>query len=580
MSSRGEKVLVLGEGIGAFLSVVRSLGRQGISVHVAWCSPESPTLASRYIERYHPVPVADADGKWLPDFAKLLETEKFDLVLPTNEQSIRALYPYREQLAKHAPLYLMDERSFDVLFDKVKCCELAASLGARVPRSAVVADLAGLRAIAEDWGFPLVLKPVSSYDPTHPTKRRMVCKAYGPAELEKHAPGLFAEGEIQVQENFVGQGVGVELLVERGEILLAFQHERVHQPLRGGASSYRKSVPLNPELLAASRAFVAALEYSGVVMLEYLVNEAGDWRFVEANARFWGSLPLALAAGADFPYALYRNWVHGDRQFPQEYRTEIYCRELVGDGLWLLANLRADKSDRTLATLPLRSVLAEARQVLAGRERIDTFTLDDPKPGVAQLAVYARRPFRRARLRLTEWWASRPSRRRAEAAQAQRALRGAKQVIFLCWGNICRSPFAGVYAQAVWPREVQVLSRGLHYQRGRNSPRNALEAASHFGVSLEEHCSEILTDDEVATADAIICFDEMIRSELIRRHPAARGKTFRFGALSRDGELAVLDPLDMDVQGFHDTYVVIKRVLDEATPEMLASQPTPASVQQ
>ena len=40
---------------------------------------------------------------------------------------------------------------------------------------------------------------------------------------------------------------------------------------------------------------MAALEYSGVVMLEYLVNSAGDWRFVEANARFWGSLPLAIS---------------------------------------------------------------------------------------------------------------------------------------------------------------------------------------------------------------------------------------------------------------------------------------------
>jgi len=579
LNSSAEKVLILGEGVSAFLSVVRSIGRQGVAVHVAWCSPDSPTLASRYVERFHPVPFADADGNWLPEFLSLLETEKFDLVLPTNEQSIRALFPYREQLAQHARLCLMDEKSFDVLFDKVKCCELAGSLGVRVPRSAVAKDLASLRAVAAEWGYPLVLKPVSSYDPTHPTQRRNVRKAYGEAELDKLAPALFEEGAIQVQENFIGRGVGVELLVDRGQILLAFQHERVHQPLRGGASSYRKSVSLNDELLSASRDFVAALEYSGVVMLEYLYNDSGEWRFVEANARFWGSLPLAIAAGADFPFALYRYWVHGDRRFNQEYRTDIYCREIVGDGLWLLANFRADKSDRTLATLPIRSVLGEVRHVLSGRERYDTFTLDDPKPAFAQVAKYALRSLRRARLRLSEKLASLPRRRRAESEAARRTLQSARKVIFLCWGNICRSPFAEVYARQVWPAEVEVHSRGLHYKRGRTSPRNAIDAARQLDVSLDEHRSTILTADEVLSADAIICFDELIRTELLKAHPAARGKAFRFGALSRDGVLSVTDPLNMDAAGFQKTYVTIKRVLDETTVEFAAYRPLPTPIQ-
>ena len=62
--------------------------------------------------------------------------------------------------------------------------------------------------------------------------------------------------DFAAQENFVGIGVGVELLALQGEILTAFQHERVHEAPTGGISGYRKSVPLDPELLDAARLLV------------------------------------------------------------------------------------------------------------------------------------------------------------------------------------------------------------------------------------------------------------------------------------------------------------------------------------
>jgi protein-tyrosine-phosphatase/predicted ATP-grasp superfamily ATP-dependent carboligase len=578
LSRKSEKVLVLGDGVAAFLSVVRSLGRQGLEVHVAWCQPDSPTLSSRYVSKFHRMAPPDSDGDGVDSLAQLLAEEKFDLVIPTNEQSIRALYPFRERLSQAARICLMDQRCFDVLFDKVKCSHLADSLGLHVPRSVVVENLEELLRAADKLGYPLVLKPVSSYDPTQPTRRRSVEKAYHPTELEDRGRRLLAEGPIQVQENFIGHGVGVELLVDRGEILLAFQHERVHQPLRGGASSYRKSVPLDAALLAASRAFVEAVQYSGVIMLEYLHKPTGEWRFVEANARFWGSLPLAIAAGADFPFALYQYLVHGTREFSQDYRTNLYCREIVGDGLWLLDNLRADRSDPTLATLSPASIAGEVRHVLAGRERIDTFTLDDPKPLFAQLVKYARRPLRRARLRLSEKLASRPGARRKESEAAVAALRNARQVIFLCWGNICRSPFAGLYARQAWPAEIAIQSRGLYLQRGRTSPGEAIEAARRLGIELDEHRSTILTSEEVRAADAIITFDEQIRRELLRQHPAARGKVFRFGALGKSADLSVDDPLGEDVSTFVEIYSQIKMVLDEAAQSFAGKPPAEAMV--
>ncbi len=564
LQDRPGKVLVLGDGVSAFLAVIRSLGRKGVEVHTAWCQTDSPALSSRFVKQHHRCPFFDAEGDWADRFVALLEREQFDLVLPTNEQSIRAIHARRHDLERHARLYLPDEQTFEIVFDKVKCCQLAEDLNLQVPKSRVVVSSDRLDEAAAQLGFPLVLKPISSYDPQSPLQRRDVLKAYGPAELQRHGARLLAAGPIQIQENFVGRGVGVEMLVDRGEMLLAFQHERVHQPLRGGASSYRKSVPLTRELLDASQAFVRALEYSGVIMIEFLVNPAGDWRFVEANARFWGSLPLAIAAGADFPYALYRYLMVGERAFSQTYREGLYCRNALSDVLWLLENLRADRGDPTLATVSPISVLGEAMHFFTGRERFDTLTLDDPLPAATEVLKYTRRLVRRIGNVVRQACVSLPGIRCWHARRSQRVLAHAGRVIFLCWGNICRSPFAEGYARRVWPSRIDVVSRGLHHQRGRISPGEAIEAARGFGIDLDEHRSELLTDQEVAAADMIVCFDEIIRRELLERHPAARAKAVRFGMLGSRGSVAVADPFGGSPAAFQGAYRRIKETLDQS----------------
>ena len=99
------------------------------------------------------------------------------------------------------------------------------------------------------------------------------------SELRKYSEALntnleilLEQGDVSVQENFIGTGVGIELLAAQGELLFAFQHVRVHEPIMGGGSSYRKSVPLDPKLLEASTKLLKALNYTGVAMVEFKVN--------------------------------------------------------------------------------------------------------------------------------------------------------------------------------------------------------------------------------------------------------------------------------------------------------------------
>ncbi len=218
-------------------------------------------------------------------------------------------------------------------------------------------------------------------------------KAYSREERDRLLPAMLQRGPVVAQENFIGQGIGVELLLNAGEPLLSFQHVRVHEPLHGGPSSYRKGVAVCPNLLEAALKILRPLRYTGVAMAEFKVNPAtGDWVFLEVNARFWGSLPLASPPAWIFRWLCFSYSWKGVLPFLERYRRGIHCRNLPRDLDWQRANLLANHRDPTLATRPLYKVLGDVCwNTLTLRERLDTFTLDDPGPALSELRQLARR---------------------------------------------------------------------------------------------------------------------------------------------------------------------------------------------
>jgi protein-tyrosine-phosphatase/predicted ATP-grasp superfamily ATP-dependent carboligase len=551
-----QKVLILGDDTRSFLACVRSLGRAGIEVHVAPENWSSPALASRYVHKKHRLPAHVGDGRgWVQAMIALLQAEQFSLVIPTAEPALLPLYSHREQLAPHARLAIPDESSLAVLFNKIATRELAAKVGVPTAKGLVLgAEITADNAIAT-LGLPMVLKPARSYQLNNLSYRREVDVIESAGHLQAVLAHTHEEPAL-LEAYFAGEGVGVSVLASQGRVLQHFQHVRRHE--RGtGATGYRMSEVPDTALTAACARVVDALQYTGLAMFEFKRNAAtGEWILLEVNARPWGSLPLPVSLGIDFPLWWFRLLVDGEETTSNAYKPHRYQRNFEQDAWYQLAEMRASR--RSIFSL-MRFAFRSSRELgrfLIGTENNDTLVRDDLAPGIAELKLLVHHARER-------FWGRKARDPRARLQQLM--VRPGLHVEFVCKGNICRSPYAaGLLASAAAAHanaSVTVGSSGTFAIEGRTSPAEAVTtAAMRTGTDLASHRSHFLSEERIASADLVVVFDAENEAAVLSRYPEASDKTFLLTEFE-DGVTrgrAIDDPYSGGAQAFEQSYVMIE----------------------
>src|SRR5215471_15465220 len=80
-----------------------------------------------------------------------------------------------------------------------------------------------------------------------------------------------------------------------------------------------------------------------------------------------------------------------------------------------------------------------------------------------------------------------------------------KTVLFVCTGNVCRSPMAeGIFRYAVQKRgDYRVISGGLGAADGQPPSPYAVQAVRELGIDISQQRSRMLTAQMVEQADYI-----------------------------------------------------------------------------
>ena len=383
--ARRSKVLVIGDDTRSFLAVVRSLARRGIEIHVAPFDFLAPALRSRRITRAHWLPYYLGDGSdWVEHFRSLVREECFDLVIPCDERSILPLNRHRQEFEPFTDFAIPSPEAIDILYDKHNTRELARSVGVPVAPGRMLLKDDTAESLIQAVGLPLVLKPRTSYSFKNLYVRSNAEVLVDPEAVSRALHGV-TRNRFIVEGFFEGFGIGVSILAKHGRILQAFQHERVHESHLGG-SSYRRSVPVDPALQEACERILQALQYTGLAMFEFRKSRCSDkFMLLEINARPWGSLPLPVSLGVDFPYFWYQLLKHDVEAPKASYRHGVYGRNLMQDYYHLSSQLSG------LRGAPLQMIRAAAEYLLSfwrlfvGQEKWDALLPDDPLPGLIEL---------------------------------------------------------------------------------------------------------------------------------------------------------------------------------------------------
>jgi len=110
-------------------------------------------------------------------------------------------------------------------------------------------------------------------------------------------------------------------------------------------------------------------------------------------------------------------------------------------------------------------------------------------------------------------------------------------VLFVCTGNICRSPTAEALARRELARypgvPLEVSSAGSHALEGNPAASRSMLAASTRGASLERHFARELTRRRVRSAGLILCMAAEHRPFVLSYDRSAANRTYLLAAFAR-----------------------------------------------
>ncbi len=152
-----------------------------------------------------------------------------------------------------------------------------------------------------------------------------------------------------------------------------------------------------------------------------------------------------------------------------------------------------------------------------------------------------------------------------------RAVRAVKSVLFVCTGNICRSPIAeGLFRRLIGNRgDIDVVSAGVHAVRGQPPSLYAVQVCAEDGTDISDVRSQPLTATLVDRATHIFAMTGAHLETIQTLFPQGAEKSFLLREFEEPGTTVwrdVPDPIGLGREVYEDCARIIKNAL----PSVLA----------
>lgn len=132
-------------------------------------------------------------------------------------------------------------------------------------------------------------------------------------------------------------------------------------------------------------------------------------------------------------------------------------------------------------------------------------------------------------------------------------------ILFICLGNICRSPMAeGLFQQAL--PDKQVFSAGIDALVGQPADASSIQLMAERGIDISAHRARKLSSWMVYEADLIVTMDRYQKHFLEVTYPDFKNKVCRIGEFDN---YDIPDPYLQGLNAFKQAYSLIDKGVGE-----------------
>lgn len=256
------------------------------------------------------------DAGWMDIINTAIENNSISVVLPIAEHEVSFFIKHKDNMSGLAKVAALPElKNFEIAIHKNKLSDFAKTHDIPHPKSFYFTAEHPTSKILSDIQFPILIKPL------HQKGGEGIEKMLSKAEFPTHI-----SEPIFIQEYIEGYDIDCSVLCLNGNIL-------THTIQKGnlpGSTTYAPQLRFdfidNDDVLAVAQDVMSKLNWSGVAHLDMRYDEnTKDYKLIEINARFWGSVEASEVAGINFPH-LSVQLALGETISHKHYQTVSYMR--------------------------------------------------------------------------------------------------------------------------------------------------------------------------------------------------------------------------------------------------------------
>ena len=238
-----------------------------------------------------------SESDWLEIVSKEVITHHISVIIPIAEDEIRFFINNSHRLPSSVKVIpLPNINDFETAIDKHKLSVFLNQHNLPHPNFQYFNSLERYFKNKFTLNFPILIKPL------HEKGGDGITKFYIKAKLDKYLKKHSDIEDFFIQEYIEGYDIDCSVLCKDGNVL-------VHTIQKGNLSGHNAFAPQlgfeflkNEAVLSVIKQLMQQLNWSGVahIDLRYDSNTC-DYKIIEINARFWGSVEGSKFAGINFP---------------------------------------------------------------------------------------------------------------------------------------------------------------------------------------------------------------------------------------------------------------------------------------